>query len=203
MTAEKALVRGIVTTHSAAFVESVFESYRQGRLAVMLRGVDDSHRIEQAGVTEVVEPPPRFGWMAFGADTRAALRSDDGEAHVSFTSGTEGEPKGVVLTHRALHDVTLRLNDVMAVDDSIREYVGEPVNYSFGHGRCRAVAAAGGRAFIPAQGFNPVEIRDMLVRGEINAISAVPACGACCSRADRSSATRPCACAGSRSAARR
>lgn len=174
MSAEKALVRGIVTTHSAAFVESVFESYRQGHLAVMLRGANDSRRIEQVGVTEVVEPPPRFGWMVFDADTRAALRSDDGEAHVSFTSGTEGEPKGVVLTHRALHDVTQRLNDVMAVDDSIREYVGVPVNYSFGLGRCRAVAAAGGRAFIPEHGFNPVEIRDMLARGEINAISAVP-----------------------------
>ena len=120
MSAKKALVRGIVTTHSAAFVESVFESYREGRLAVMLRSADDRRRIEQTGVTEVVAPPRRFGWMAFDAATRAALRSDDAQAHVSFTSGTEGEPKGVVLTHRALHDVTQRLNDVMAVDDGIR-----------------------------------------------------------------------------------
>ncbi len=174
MSAKKATVRGIVTTHSAAFVESVFESYRQGHLAVMLRGADDRRRIGQTGVTEVVQPPPRFGWMAFDAAARASLRSDDAQAHVSFTSGTEGEPKGVVLTHRALHDVTQRLNDVMAVDDGIREYVGVPVNYSFGLGRCRAVAAAGGRVFIPEHGFNPVEIRDMLARGEINAVSAVP-----------------------------
>jgi acyl-CoA synthetase (AMP-forming)/AMP-acid ligase II len=62
----------------------------------------------------------------------------------------------------------------MRGDASIREYVGVPVYHSFGFGRCRAVAAAGGRAFLPEHGFNPSEIAALLERGEINALSAVP-----------------------------
>jgi len=62
----------------------------------------------------------------------------------------------------------------MNVDSSIKEYIGVPVTYSFGLGRCRAVAAAGGCFYIPENGFNPVEIKKMLDSDEINAISAVP-----------------------------
>jgi hypothetical protein len=102
------------------------------------------------------------------------LRDDDTVAQILFTSGTEGEPKGVVLTHSALSDVVKRLNSVMEVTADIREYIGVPVYHSFGFGRCRAVATAGGLAFIPAQGFNPVEINQLLEAKEINAISTVP-----------------------------
>jgi hypothetical protein len=63
---------------------------------------------------------------------------------------------------------------MMAVTNEIREYVGVPVYHSFGFGRCRAVAAAGGRLYLPPQGFNPVEIGRMLEAGEVNALSAVP-----------------------------
>src|SRR5690606_21239402 len=38
----------------------------------------------------------------------------------------------------------------------------------------RAVAAAGGQSFLPEQGFNVLELRDLLRRGEVNAVSAVP-----------------------------
>jgi thioesterase domain-containing protein/acyl carrier protein len=48
------------------------------------------------------------------------------------------------------------------------------VHYSFGFGRCRSVLSAGGEIYLPPEGFNPVEIVDLLAAGEINAISAVP-----------------------------
>ena len=78
-----------------------------------------------------------------------------------------------MLSHRNLADVVARLNAIMAPTTDIREYIGVPVTYSFGLGRARAVAAAGGASYIPQQ-FNPAEIREMLERDEINAISAVP-----------------------------
>jgi acyl-CoA synthetase (AMP-forming)/AMP-acid ligase II len=160
---------GVVAKNSTSYVKTLFEQYVLGNLVVLLRS-DDDERISNFGVEEVITPENTWGWIT----EEIRLPSSDAAAQVSFTSGTEGEPKGVILSHRALDDVTQRLNEVMVVDPSIREYVGVPANYSFGLGRFRAVLSVGGQAFLPQNGFNPVEIKEMLGREEINAISAVP-----------------------------
>jgi peptidoglycan/LPS O-acetylase OafA/YrhL len=138
---------------------------------VALRAREDRERIEIGQVGEVIVPDATpGGWVA----ARRRPRTDDTLALLAFTSGTEGRPKAVGLTHRNLADVVARLTDVMEITPEIREYVGVPVYHSFGFGRCRTVAAVGGKAFLPAAGFNPLEIAGLLERGEINAISAVP-----------------------------
>src|SRR5688572_13234749 len=163
-------VVGLVANNSPDFVAQAFACWKAGAAVVALRSKEDHERLRLAGGSEVRVPAPGDGWL------EAALepRDDDAVAQILFTSGTEGEPKGVVLTHQNLADVVARLNSVMAVSSEIREYVGVPVYHSFGFGRCRAVSAAGGRAFLPARGFNPVEINSLLEAGQINAISAVP-----------------------------
>ena len=160
---------GIIAANSPDFVTQVFDCLRRGEVVVPLRAADDD-RTRIAGVGRVVVPEAGSGWF----EPQHRPQETDDVAQILFTSGTEGEPKGVVTTHRALADVVARLNDVMRVDASIREYVGVPVYHSFGFGRCRAVAAAGGRVFVPEHGFNPSEIAALLERGEINALSAVP-----------------------------
>jgi hypothetical protein len=146
------------------------EAFSDGVVAVPVRG-DDDYRIVQMGIREIVRPARGAGWDGI---TNFANPGTEGIAQILFTSGTEFAAKGVVLSHRNLADVVCRLNDVMHVDSSIREYVGVPVYHSFGFGRCRAVAAAGGLFFIPENGFNPLEVREMLQSGKINAVSAVP-----------------------------
>lgn len=163
-------VVGVVLESSPDAVSKVFACWQRGEVVVPLRSRDDKHRIDTAKVTEVIETHSGSGWI----DIAHTPRTSDDVAQISFTSGTEGEAKGVVLTHRNLSDVVARLNSVMNVTNEIREYVGIPITHSFGFGRVRAVLAAGGRAFIPSRGFNPVEINTMLEAGEINAISAVP-----------------------------
>jgi acyl-CoA synthetase (AMP-forming)/AMP-acid ligase II len=160
---------GIVAINSVSFIEAVFDCYKKKQVVVLLRDTDDS-RIETTNVSNVLEPDDAKGWFRKSFN----FSDDDSLAQISFTSGTEGEPKGVLLTHRALSDVTQRLNVVMEVDSSIREYIGVPANYSFGLGRFRAVAAAGGHSYLPEFGFNPVEIKQMLNDCDINAVSAVP-----------------------------
>ena len=110
------------------------------------------------------------GWF----DESLPLDDDAAPAQISFTSGTTGTPKPILLSRRALSDVTRRLNAVMQIDESIREYIGVPVTFSFGLGRARAIAAVGGKSYLPPNGFRPDELADMLERGEINALSAVP-----------------------------
>lgn len=162
-------ITGVVAKNSLAYVEAIFECYAKDETVVLLRERDDS-RIKMMGVTKVIEPEAKYGWFSAQHD----FRTDDSLAQIAFTSGTEGEPKGVLLTHKALSDVTERLNSIMETNASIREYIGIPANFSFGFGRFRAVAAVGGESYLPKDGFDPLEIRDMLAAEQINAVSAVP-----------------------------
>jgi acyl-CoA synthetase (AMP-forming)/AMP-acid ligase II/acyl carrier protein len=161
---------GIIIANNVGYIESMFGCIEAGNIAVPLINTDDQYRINAARVDQFITPTEDGAWMR-----RRFTPSNISEpALISFTSGTEGAPKGVILTHENLADVINRLNAVMQLDDSISEYIGVPVYHSFGFGRCRAVATAGGKFFIPSKGFNPSEISEMLRKGEINAISAVP-----------------------------
>jgi acyl-CoA synthetase (AMP-forming)/AMP-acid ligase II/membrane-bound acyltransferase YfiQ involved in biofilm formation len=161
---------GIVAVNQADYVKALFANLSAGNVVVPLRNAHDRDRISAANINRVITPKGTESWITqpFGPNPQNAI------ALISFTSGTEGAPKGVMLTHHNLANVVTRLNQVMQVDGSIREYVGVPVYHSFGFGRCRAVATAGGQSFIPSNGFNPLEIGEMLKQGTINAISAVP-----------------------------
>src|SRR6478736_2260145 len=161
---------GLVAVNSPAFVRAAFACLRQGEVFVALRSEKDEQRLKLCPVQRTIVPEEGFGWVTEAGLTDRSERI----AQIMFTSGTEGAPKGVLLTHRGLADVVERLDSVMHLDSSIREYVGVPVYHSFGFGRCRAVAAAGGSFYIPERGFNPLEIATLLSEGKINAISAVP-----------------------------
>lgn len=161
---------GIVSRSSKSFFEAIIDAYEANMAVVFLRNNDDKERMNQFGLTEIKDPEADYGWIS----GKQGLKSDARIAQISFTSGTEGAPKGIFLTHENLSNVSARLNSFMEVDASIREYIAVPINYSFGLGRCRAVLTAGGEAYIPENGFNPVELKEMLQRGEINSISLVP-----------------------------
>jgi acyl-CoA synthetase (AMP-forming)/AMP-acid ligase II len=159
---------GIEKVASVDYLEKVMACYREGRVAVPR----DAGTQLPAGYAfrEMLSPAPGGGWF-----TRAqAPIHDASPAQVSFSSGTTGMPKAILLSHRALGDVTDRLIAAMEVDSDIREYLGVPPTYSFGLGRARVVAAVGGQLFVPARGFDPMEFARMLEAGEINALSAVP-----------------------------
>ena len=151
------------------FVEALAEAWRAGSVAMP---VDPEARDPDIGlpIAERVHVSPGGGWMRPEMPTR----DPDEPALIAFTSGTTGAPKAILLSHRALGDVTTRLVEIMQLDASVREYVGVPVTFSFGAGRIRAIAAVGGEAYLPEGGFRPDQIAQMLGAGEINALSAVP-----------------------------
>lgn len=164
----KAGLTAIDAANSVEFLRAVFTAYDANTLFAITRA-DVDPALYGAEVTSLTHHSETRGWARF----EHHVVQNDAPAQIVFTSGTEGKPKAIVLTHRNLGDVVGRLNEVMQVSDEIREYVGVPVTYSFGLGRARAVSAAGGAFFLPER-FDPVEIRTLLDAGEINAISAVP-----------------------------
>ena len=161
---------GINAHNSIAFVDSVFTCLEQRTPIVILKDSSELATEPMLPVRNVIDPPVKTGWASL---TFTPNRTDE-IAQVAFTSGTEGRPKGILITHANLADMVDRLDSLMHLDDSVREYVGVPVYHSFGFGRCRAVATAGGAFYIPPNGFDPLEIKHLLDMGEINAISAVP-----------------------------
>ncbi len=164
-------VVGIVAVNSCDFVALAISCLNEGKTFVSLRNEHDQERIELVGAESVIAPGSTTGWL----ESPAYEPSNSLEiAQIQFTSGTEGRSKPILLSHAALANSTDRLINKMQMDASVREYVGVPVYYSFGFGRCRAVLQVGGSAYIPGHGFDPIEIRDMMERDEINAISAVP-----------------------------
>lgn len=161
---------GVVAKNSVGFIETVFSCLSRKIPVVILKGSEDPALVSTMHLSETIDPDSAGGWasLPFKPDF------SDEVAQIAFTSGTEGKPKGILITHANLADMVERLNSVMHMDSSIKEYVGVPVYHSFGFGRCRAVATVGGKFFIPPQGFNPLEIKNMLLEQQINAISAVP-----------------------------
>lgn len=160
---------GLVARNSPDYYRRFAACMAEGIAVVPLRSREDRSRIEACGLTAIEEAAPGHGWFA----PEGGLEWGDAPALVAFTSGTQGEPKGVVQSRTNLADTIERLAGVMQADASIREYVGVPIFHAFGLARLRLVARLGGRAYLPAEGFDPREVARLLAAGEINAVSAV------------------------------
>ncbi|WP_157694144.1 AMP-binding protein [Hydrogenophaga crassostreae] len=160
----------VVSRNSIAFVAQVFALYEMRRPLVTVASEAQAANLSGITVDRCITPPEQSGWF----DAQHALIHDDLPAQVTYTSGTEGQPKGILLTYANLADAAERIIEQMQMTAEIREYVGVPATFSFGLGRYRAISAVGGRAYMPPRGFDPLEIARMLAAGEINALSAVP-----------------------------
>jgi acyl-CoA synthetase (AMP-forming)/AMP-acid ligase II len=156
--------------NSIPFVEQVFALYAARRPLVLVSGEKQADHLPGIEIDRCIDPGERTGW--FSAHHPVTL--DDTPAQVSYTSGTEGLPKGILLTHRNLGYTTERIIEEMQMTAEVREYVGVPATFSFGLARYRAVSAVGGKAYMPPRGFDPLELARMLAAGEVNSLSAVP-----------------------------
>lgn len=167
---QKLEATAVIRRNSIAFIEQVFALNEARRPLVMVSDEAQAGNLSGIVIDRCITPAEQSGWFS----ARHALIHDDLPAQVSYTSGTEGLPKGILLTYANLADAAGRIIEEMQMTAEIREYVGVPATFSFGMGRYRAISAVGGQAYLPPRGFDPLELARMLAAGQVNALSAVP-----------------------------
>lgn len=160
----------VVRKNSIGFVERVFALYEARRPLVTVTSEAQAESLSGIEIDRCIDPTEQSGWFT----ARHSLIHDDMPAQVTYTSGTEGKPKGILLTYANLADAAERIIEQMGMTAEIREYVGVPATFSFGMARYRAISAVGGQAYLPPRGFDPLELARMLTSGQVNALSAVP-----------------------------
>ena len=131
-------VVGLVATNSPDYVVQFLRNLAAGTVVVPLRSDTDEYRVSACSIEKIIEPESGHGWL----EVQATFEHSDEVAQIAFTSGTEGEPKGVLLTHANLASTVDRIRSIMRIDSSIREYVGVPVYLS---GMARGLLGAGHR----------------------------------------------------------
>ncbi|MFM1871092.1 MAG: Long-chain-fatty-acid--CoA ligase, partial [Planctomycetota bacterium] len=161
---------GLIRRSSISYVRHVLTLNERRQPVVSLADAASTDQVNGIVVASCIDPEVGGGWF----DEQHALVRDDSPAQVSFTSGTEGKPKAVVLSHANLSDASERLIAEMELTSEVREYIGVPVTHSFGMARARVVSAVGGRSYLPQRGFDPKELARMLAAGEVNSLAAVP-----------------------------
>jgi acyl-CoA synthetase (AMP-forming)/AMP-acid ligase II len=166
----KLTASAIVARNSLSFIENLFALNEARQPLVIVSDEAFARTLTGMDIDRCIIPDAETGWFT----ERHPLIRDDRPAQVTYTSGTEGKPKGIVLTYSNLADAADRIIDQMDLTPEVREYVGVPATYSFGMGRIRAISAVGGHAYLPPRGFDPLELSRMLQSGEVNSLSAVP-----------------------------
>ncbi|MGV9296808.1 AMP-binding protein [Amycolatopsis sp. NPDC003676] len=110
------------------------------------------------------------------AKSEPVLRDDDpeGAAWISYTSGTTGRPKGVVLSHRALREVALNLLlELSPVREGERILLTQAVSHASGYFVLPYLISGAGVHVMPK--FDPDEVWQRSREGHFRTLKAVPA----------------------------
>ena len=95
-------------------------------------------------------------------------------ADIVFTSGTSGEPKGVVVPEQSYLHTTKVLIDIFKQSKKHSELLSMPFSHSFGLARLRCSLFSGSSAVITNGLRNTPKIYSFILNGKINSLSMVP-----------------------------
>ncbi|GJG98831.1 class I adenylate-forming enzyme family protein [Cupriavidus pauculus] len=114
---------------------------------------------------------------------RAAVRADampepqplrDQVAALIFTSGTTGEPKGVMLTHDALIHFGRVTRDARALGPADRSYAFVPMTHIFGLGTVLISSLLAGAQLVMRPQFDPADLLDALAHHGVSQLQGPP-----------------------------
>ena len=91
---------GLVSVNSIDYIEKLFNLYESRQVAVLIKNKTQQNQASGIVLNTILEPIIKTGWFSFSSPTSAS----DEIAQISFTSGTEGEPKAIAISHCALEN---------------------------------------------------------------------------------------------------
>ncbi len=99
----------------------------------------------------------------------------DDNADILFTTGTTGEPKGVILSHKNIAQSVHNINSFIGNNNNDVELLAMPISHSFGLARLRCVLSAGGTLVLLGNIVNMKRMFRMLDEYKITGFGMVPA----------------------------
>jgi acyl-CoA synthetase (AMP-forming)/AMP-acid ligase II len=131
---------------------------------------------------ESADPAPRQAWALtdfidrFGRPAAWGGFDEQSAAGLCYTSGTVGDPRGVLYTHRSNYLHTLRSLQADAValtaDDTV--LIAVPLFHANGWGLPFAVPAVGARMVLPGRSMEPSHLRTLIEQESITVAAGVP-----------------------------
>ncbi len=117
--------------------------------------------------TLVADNGPDFEWGGFDENTAAAL---------CYTSGTTGNPKGVLYSHRSnfIHTLVTMGADVMGLSATDTVLPVVPMFHANAWGLAFSCAAVGAKLVMPGQKLDGASVHELLEREEVTFSAAVP-----------------------------
>jgi len=103
-----------------------------------------------------------------------ALPLRDQVAALIFTSGTTGEPKGVMLTHDALIHFARVTRDARALSPADRSYAFVPMTHIFGLGTVLLSSLLAGAQLVMRPQFDPADLLEALARHGVSQLQGPP-----------------------------
>ena len=104
------------------------------------------------------------------------VRDENQAASMCYTSGTTGNPKGVVYSHRSsfLHAVAAMTVDSIGVRESDRILPVVPMFHANAWGLAQAAVGAGADLVMPGPDLSPKAIADLIVEEHVTVAAGVP-----------------------------
>lgn len=96
-------------------------------------------------------------------------------ADILFTSGTTGEPKGVMLSHKNILAAAKNINLFIGNNKKDKEVIPLPLSHSFGLGRLRCNLLTGSTIILCNGFINPLKVLQLLKQHKATGFSSVPA----------------------------